>query len=152
MAFKEMFKEFTDAVTAKGAEVAQKVKDTADVASLNSQIKIEKDGIKNAYQAIGEIIFNEQKDDENSKFKEQIQSIKRKLVKITELEKNISEIKGTKKCPYCGEVIGILAETCPKCEKELPKEEAPVVERVCPACGEPYAEGDAFCVKCGRGL
>ena len=152
MAFKDKFKEFTDTLAAKSSEVAQKAKDMADVASLNSQIKTEKEAINNAYLSIGETVYQEQKDSENSPFDDQIQSIKRRLAKIAELEKSISEIKGTKKCPFCGETIGILAEICPKCKQELPEEEIVAVERVCPACGEPVAEDDTVCVKCGRNL
>ena len=57
MAFKDMFKEFTDTVVAKGSEVAHKAKDMAEVANLNSQIKTEKDGIRGAYADIGKTIY-----------------------------------------------------------------------------------------------
>ena len=151
MDFKEKFKVFTDTVSAKSAEAEQKAKDMAEVASLNSQIKTEKDGIKLAYQAIGEIIFEEDKDKEDSRFNEQIQSVKRKLAKIAELEKNISAIKGTKKCPHCGEEIGVLAEVCPKCGQTI-VEEVIETERICPACGAKVAEDDKTCLSCGRVL
>lgn len=152
MAFMDKLKGFTDTVSAKGAEAVQKAKDMAEVASLNSQIKTENDGIKLAYQDIGEKIFNEQRDMEDSPFIEQINSIKRKLAKITELEKEISNIKGTKKCPNCGEIIGVLAEVCPKCQAPCVIPESEPLERVCPACGEPAAEEDTFCANCGRKL
>ena len=151
MDFREKFKAFTDTVSTKSAEAVQKAKDMAEVASINSQIKNENDGIRLAYQTIGEIIFNEQKDAEDSPFNEQIQSVKRKLAKIAELEKQISAIKGTKKCPSCGEEIGVLAETCPKCGAEI-VEEVIEAERICPACGAKVADDDKTCLSCGRVL
>ena len=151
MDFKEKFKAFTDTVSAKSAEAVQKAKDMAEVASLNSQIKVEKDGIKLAYQDIGKKIFEADKDNAESQFNEQIQSVKRKLAKIAELEKEISAIKGTKKCPNCGEEIGVLAEVCPKCEKPV-VEEVIETERICPSCGEKVADDDATCLNCGRVL
>ena len=151
MDFKEKFKAFTDTVSAKGAEAVQKAKDMAEISSLNSQIKNEKDAIKLAYQTIGEMIYNEEKDVEGSRFDEQIQAVKRKLAKIAELEKSITEIKGTKVCKECGAEIGALADFCPKCGKPC-KEEEIVTEKICPACGAKVADDDTTCLSCGRVL
>lgn len=148
MAFMDKLKGITDTVSSKGAEVAQKAKDMAEIASLNSQIKAENDGIKLALEDIGKKIFDEQKDIEDSIFKEQISSIKRKQAKIADLEKSISMIKGIKKCKNCGSEIGVLAEVCPKCGKPCVEEEIKV-EKICPKCGKPAAEDDVFCLGCG---
>ena len=151
MDFKEKFKMFTDTVSTKSAEAVQKAKDMAEISSLNSQIKNEKDAIKLAYQTIGEIIFEEQKDVENGRFDEQVQAVKRKLAKIAELEKSITEIKGTKICKGCGAEMGALAEFCPKCGKPY-VEEVIDTEKICPACGAKVAEDDDTCLSCGRAL
>lgn len=93
MEFKEMFKEFTNKVSAKSAEAVQKAKDMAEIASINSQIKNEREGVKNAYIAIGKAVFDAECDNENSVHKEPIDSIKRKFEKIKEFERQIEEIK-----------------------------------------------------------
>lgn len=126
MAFKEKFKVFTDTVSAKSSEMAQKAKDMAEVASLNSKIKTQKEGINAAYLAIGKEVFLAQKDSADTQFGDQIQAIKEKLAQIEELEKNISAIKGTKKCANCGKEISVHAEVCPKCNK--PCDEKPETE------------------------
>ncbi len=151
MDFKEKFKFFTEKVSEKGAEAVQKAKDMAEISSLNSQIKNEKDAIKLAYQTIGEAIFQEQKDIEGGRFDEQVQAVKRKLAKIAELEKSITAIKGTKVCKACGSEIGALADFCPKCGAKCEDEQI-VTERICPACGNKVAEGENTCLNCGRTL
>ena len=93
MEFKEMFQEFTNKVSAKSAEAVQKAKDMAEIASLNSQIKNEREGVKNAYIAIGKAVFDAERDNEDSLHKEPIDSIKRKFEKIKKLEEQIEEIK-----------------------------------------------------------
>ncbi len=119
MEFKEMFKEFTNKVSAKSAEAVQKAKDMAEIASINSQIKNEREGVKNAYIAIGKAVFDAECNNENSVHKEPIDSIKRKFEKIKEFERQIEEIKNR----------GVVVDK-PVDVEIVSKEEAPTPESI----------------------
>ena len=119
MEFKEMFKEFTNKVSAKSAEAVQKAKDMAEIASINSQIKNEREGVKNAYIAIGKAVFDAECDKEDSVHKEPIDSIKRKFEKIKEFERQIEEIKNR----------GVVVDK-PVDVEIVSKEEAPTPESI----------------------
>ena len=48
-------------------------------------------------------------------------------------------------CPYCGEEINYMANTCYKCGEYLPEDAS-----FCPHCGEEVDEGGLICEECGE--
>lgn len=75
---------------------------------------------------------------------------------IAELEAQILEQRGTKKCVSCGEQIPLESLFCPKCGAAQPKvEPAPAAEGevvdewVCPVCGVKNSSARDTCVACG---
>lgn len=152
MAFMEKFNVLKDTVTTKSKEVAQKAKDMADIASINSQIKNEQEAINRALADIGQQVFDMEKDNPDSVYQKQIAAIVKSQFNIVTFEKEIAEIKGYKKCPSCGKDIPFENSHCGNCGAEYKEPEAPEIPSVCPSCGAAIAEGDTMCVQCGRSL
>ena len=48
-------------------------------------------------------------------------------------------------CPYCGEEINYMANTCYQCGEDLPEGAS-----FCPHCGEEVDEGGLICEECGE--
>ena len=48
-------------------------------------------------------------------------------------------------CPYCGEEINYMANTCYECGEDLPEGAS-----FCPHCGEEVDEGGLICEECGE--
>ncbi|MDR1973908.1 MAG: zinc ribbon domain-containing protein, partial [Bacteroidales bacterium] len=56
----------------------------------------------------------------------------------------------TKKCPYCGEEIAIVAKKCKHCRGWL--EQIPKKTIVCPYCAETIEESNTVCPHCKANL
>lgn len=152
MAFMEKFNVLKDTVTTKGKEVAQKAKDMADIASINSQIKNEQEAVTRALADIGQQVFDIEKDKEDTPYQKQIAAILKAQINIAKLEEEIAEIKGFKKCPNCGKDMPFENSHCGSCGAEYTAPEIPEAPSVCPSCGGPIAQDDTMCVQCGRTL
>ena len=48
-------------------------------------------------------------------------------------------------CPFCGEEINYMANTCSECGEDLPEDAS-----FCPHCGEEVDEGGLICEECGE--
>lgn len=80
--------------TVKESEITHKAKNYAGIPALSIQVGKLETSIKQTYEAIGREYFQNHKDDENSEFAKQFESIKEAMAKIAELKEEIEAKKG----------------------------------------------------------
>lgn len=118
------FEKFGETISTKGKEAAQKAKEVADLAKLNTQIGQLEGKIKTWYQVIGEKVYQSEKDQEHSAMEVEFSTITEAFAEIGRLKKEIADIKGLKECPGCHSQVDRKAQFCPKCGAKLEEEEA----------------------------
>ena len=80
--------------TVKESEITHKAKNYAGIPALSIQVGKLETSIKQTYEMIGREYFQNHKDDENSEFAKQFESIKEAMAKIAELKEEIEAKKG----------------------------------------------------------
>lgn len=116
MAFWE---DFSETISLKGKEMADKAKNFTDIASLRGQIVSYENTILRYYREIGRAYYEAHKDDLEKEFPEQMDAIMKSENMIKELEKRISELRGTRKCSSCGSDVPDDSVFCPKCGSKM---------------------------------
>lgn len=96
--FEQLGKRLTDA----GQNVAQQTKNLADVTQLNSAISDKEKTISQFYLNIGQLYYEEYKDDLSAEYREIITKINTLYTEIAQNRERIKQIKGVVKCPKCG--------------------------------------------------
>ena len=96
--FDDLGKKISDA----GQSTIQKTKDLADTAKYTSQISDEEKNIKTNYALIGELYYEEMKDQPGDAYAQYVEKITESKNKINEYKNKIEEMKGRGKCPNCG--------------------------------------------------
>ncbi len=119
MAFWE---EFSETISLKGKEMADKAKNFTDIASLRGQIVSQENIILRYYREIGRAYYEAHKEDITKEFPEQMSEIENAEKMIADLEKRIAELRGTKKCDACGNSVPDDSIFCPKCGAKLEEE------------------------------
>ena len=137
----DIWKKTTDAVGAisKSAEVANKTRD-----------------LKTIYADIGMQFCEKHPVQAKDEFGELALQANALELEIADLEAQILEQRGSKKCVSCGEQIQFGASFCSKCGAAQPESapepavEAEVVDGwICPVCGVHMGSADKFCAACG---
>lgn len=90
----EFFEKLGDTIFAKGKEVADKAKDTAEILSLKSQISTCEEVIKKNYLEIGRLFYEQYGENPDAPFKKQRNAIKNARVGVSELQAKIDQLKG----------------------------------------------------------
>lgn len=90
----DFFEKLGDMISAKGKEVADKAKDTAEILRLRSQISTCEEVIKKNYLEIGKLFFEQYGEDPEAPFEKQCTAIRNAQGGIRELQEKIDEIKG----------------------------------------------------------
>lgn len=116
---KEFFNKIGEKLTAAGADVTQKAKDTSAIISLKNKIREEENKEKFIYQEIGRKYFEAHKDDENDPYIADIQAVFAAKAGIETLRDQLKEIKGVEICPACGKEIDKDTVFCPKCGNKI---------------------------------
>ena len=119
MAFWE---DFSETISTKGKEMADKAKNFTDIASLRGQIVSYENTILRYYREIGRAYYDAHKDDLTKEFPEQMDAIAKSENMIKELEKRISQLRGTQKCEACGNEVPDDSIFCPKCGVKMEDE------------------------------
>lgn len=119
MAFWE---DFSETISVKSKEMADKAKNLTDIANLKGQIVSYENTILRNYREIGRAYYNTHKNDITSEFPNEMSNIADAERMIAELNKKISELKGTKKCASCGGEIPNDSSFCPKCGQKVEEE------------------------------
>ncbi len=122
------------------------------------------DAVKASLLALGQQYFDANKDNGNSEFFDQIETVKECMEKEKLWHQYRLGLEGKTQCESCGAIITSDSVFCNKCGGSIkprdfsaigitrvPQVAVPVAKN-CPACGSPLVDGAAFCEKCGRKL
>lgn len=90
----DFFEKLGDTISAKGKEVADKARDTADILSLKGQISTCEEVIKKNYMEIGKLFYEQYGEDPDAPFEKQRRAIKNARVGVRELQAKIDQLKG----------------------------------------------------------
>lgn len=107
-----------DTLLNMGKDVSQKAKDMSGIAKLKLSIRAKEDFVKEQYMEIGKAYYERNKGEE---VPEQVQfaQIEEALEDIAQMERQILELKGARKCPGCGAEAADTAEYCSVCGTKL---------------------------------
>ena len=117
------FDEISKNLTGYGKEAARKAKDAAQVLQLKAQIRGEKQKINELYAAIGAVYFKNHREDSEDEYKIFFPEIESALDHVAELEKKLSQLDTTEKCPCCGAAVKKGDSFCSKCGTPIQKED-----------------------------
>lgn len=90
----DFFEKLGDTISAKGKEVADKARDTAEILSLKSQISTCEEVIKKNYLEIGRLFYEQYGENPDAPFEKQRNAIKNARIGATELRDKINQLKG----------------------------------------------------------
>ncbi|MEL1136550.1 zinc-ribbon domain-containing protein [Desulfitobacterium sp. THU1] len=127
---------------------ADKAKELAEITKLNASISAEEKKIQVYYQEIGELIFQQDKENPNSSAAELCQKILASQRIIVEFKQNILELKEDKgvENPVPVDAMDITPEEQPQ---SGPQSEAQII---CQNCGTVNPVTNKFCQNCGTAL
>ena len=90
----DFFEKLGDTISAKGKEVADKARDTAEILNLKSQISTCEEVIKKNYLEIGRLFYEQYGENPDAPFEKQRNAIKNARVGATELQAKVDQLKG----------------------------------------------------------
>lgn len=114
----EILDKIGDTIVSVSKDATQKAKDLSDIARIRMDIRSKNDYINKQYQEIGKAYYEKHKDDESPKY-DQVVLIQEAEEVIDELREQLSQIKGTQRCPQCGQEMDLDADYCSKCGAKL---------------------------------
>lgn len=151
-----MAEDFGKKIERFGQDIWKKTTDAVGAISKSAEVSNKTRELKTVYANIGEQYCAKHAEQAAAEFIELTERAKVLEGEIAELEAQILEQRGSKKCVECGEQIAFGAAFCSNCGATQPKpepdpeEEPEVVDGwVCPACGHQMGSADAFCSACG---
>ena len=100
-----------------GKDVSQKAKDMSGIAKLKLNIRAKEDFVKAQYMEIGKAYYERHRGEETPE-QERFDLIDEALEAIEEMEMQILELKGARKCPGCGTKLSVVVEEEPEEEKD----------------------------------
>ena len=138
----DVWKKTTDAVGAigKSAEIAAKTRDLTDL-----------------YANIGKQYFEKFPDTARNEFPDQTARVTALAQEIADLEAQVLEQRGSRKCASCGGSIPLESTFCPNCGAPQPKPDPHTAESageaqdwICSTCGAAMEATNIFCGVCGN--
>ncbi|MBA4348204.1 MAG: hypothetical protein C0413_05090 [Clostridiales bacterium] len=151
-----MTEDFGKKIEKFGQDIWKKTTGAVESISKSAEVVNKRRELKAVYADIGQLFTKKHPAQANDEFGDLTQNATSLEKEIADLEAQILEQRGSKKCVECGEQIPYAAAFCSKCGAPQPKqepepaEEAEVVDGwVCPACGQEMGSTDTFCSSCG---
>lgn len=114
-----LFEKLGETIVNVGKDATQKAKDLSGVAKLNLDIKAKEDYVQKQYAELGKIYYEAHKGDTVVDGSEHFELITEALETIEKMKVEIMELRGTKKCPKCGEELSDGAEYCSACGEKV---------------------------------
>lgn len=109
------FDELGRVISDKSKEAAGKVKDLTGVIQLRTKLSAEKEKINKAYINLGKAYYDRHDATAEEEYASDFEQIRIGLVKMAELEDEISELEGNRVCAECGAKVEKEAQFCSKC-------------------------------------
>lgn len=155
----DFFNKLGKTISSKTQDVVRSTKDFVEITRLNSLISDENQKIENLYSQIGKLYYGSFLS--GSKDYRELDNLCHEIdasnERIAQLNDQILQIKGVKKCSYCGAEIPYGSVFCGSCGKSIAEQQEPETPqvtdaptRLCTNCGAELAEGVAFCTNCGQ--
>ena len=113
---------FSETVSSKSKEVADKAKESAEVTSLTSKISTQESLIEKYFKEIGRFVYEHKDEQCDNGLEERFKLVDAAYEEIEKLRKDIRKIKGIKLCESCGAEIATDVAFCPKCGTAVPEE------------------------------
>ena len=107
-----------DTLLSMGKDVSQRAKDMSGIAKLKLSIRSKEDFVRAQYIEIGKAYY-ERHQGEDVPEQELFAQIDEALEDIAQMEQQILELKGAKRCPDCGAEAADTAEYCSVCGAKL---------------------------------
>ncbi len=157
-----MAEDFDKKVEQFGQDIWKKTTDVFNVLSKNTEIAGKQRELRMVYAEIGKQYCAKHGAEAGNEFAEQCERALAMAKEIEELEQEVLQHRGRRKCVKCGESIPSSIAFCPYCgaaqpaeepkeePQEEPAEEAEVINSwICPVCGAKMDEDDQYCTTCG---
>ena len=146
------FDELGKRLTSTGQTAVQKTKDVAETARLNSSISDEERERAKCYTEIGKLYAKLHANDYEPEFAPYFEALRRSENSISELKRQIGDIKKVSRCPSCGAELANGMTFCSSCGSKVEAMAAAKSSssNVCPSCGSAVKPGLSFCTNCGQ--
>ena len=146
-----------DNLSRKASEVSaraiQKTKEISDITRLNALISEEEKRQNNYYYQLGKQYYSIHSTDGEDIFKPLISSIIESEKNLSEMKKQVQDLKGIQRCEKCGAEVEKGAAFCSSCGSPMPQAVTYVATSdivTCTSCGAKVKKGTRFCTSCGR--
>lgn len=116
------FDKFSETITSKSKDVANKAKEIAEVTSLNGKIVAQEGLIEKYYKEIGRFMYEHREETCDNGLEERYKLVDAAYEEIDRLKSEIRKIKGVKLCESCGAEVSSEAAFCSKCGTAVPEE------------------------------
>ena len=140
------FDELGKSISGAGQSAVKQAKDVADITRLSALLSENKSQISVINRQIGEKYFELFREAAGDEFTELVEKEKELLADNAGLEEQLMLLRGQKKCPSCGAIIGKDVMFCGNCGLKM----IPQGMKECPECGKVLREDSAFCTQCGH--
>lgn len=108
-----------DNLAEKGRHFSQKAKDISEQSRLKGQIRQEHEKIKSLYETLGKIYYETDGENAGETYADMVVAVKLSLVKISDLEKQIQDLKQKYICPRCGAAVTANTQFCKQCGAKI---------------------------------
>jgi len=161
------FEKGAKSVSDSSKKIAEKSKVKREIASLEGDIK-------NTYCEIGKRYAELNAAAPGEEYADDIAAIREKSERLEKFRLLLASMEDKPHCAECGASLNKNQKFCDKCGAKVERPEPPIIEgfndskpaedtpaeaspageaeRVCPECGEPIADDQKFCAKCGHSL
>lgn len=150
-----MAEDFGKKVERFGQDIWKKTSDAFGVIGKSTEVASKRRELRLAYADIGSKYYELHAGDADAALADLVALAKVKADELRQLEEQLLQYKGYRKCISCGEAISVSVAYCPHCGAQQPKEE-PAEEPeadadwTCPRCGAVTDADSLYCVACGE--
>ena len=113
--FSKVTKDFGNKAQEMTKDIKGKLEEQQAIARLKAQKAEAENQIRNTYTAIGEMYYQQHKDDAENEMASQFQIIAAAEERKAQYEQQLKAIKNENTCPNCGASISKEALFCPNC-------------------------------------
>ncbi|MCD8382110.1 MAG: zinc ribbon domain-containing protein [Clostridiales bacterium] len=143
-----IFDRFGKKISDTGRDAIETGKGYANISKYNGMISENNEKIRHLMQEIGEKYCQLHMEDAEPTLRTLVSAVADMQAQNRELENEILDLRGLKKCPFCGEIISKSIAYCDKCGNRVLSEDVVVCPN--PKCRELLPAGTLFCLKCGK--